>query len=211
MIAKIVFTNPINNKEDILIVKYPDVDYGYYRSLAICNDDAEIINILNSILLDINCTREYDCGRPCMTNQFNYIAGISRYYYYLLKLTNQIIYNEYIDKLIKRHIDNLIFEYEHPYVPKVKNKSKVKSKNKKSNIKYEKFITRDIFTGDEVYIYENIKTKEIIESDNPDLLEELNSPTKKVTKHKNSNIKDLIEPKKGGVPISSMTFSFKMK
>ena len=58
---------------------------------------------------------------------------------------------------------------------------------------------KDIFTGKETYIYENLRTLEKINVDNPNLLEELNAPKKKKVKKK----------KEVGVPISSMTFSFK--
>ena len=61
-----------------------------------------------------------------------------------------------------------------------------------------------MFTNKKVYIYENARTKEKIESNNPDLLDELNAPKKKERK-KSIKIKEV------GVPISAMTFSFKKK
>ena len=65
--------------------------------------------------------------------------------------------------------------------------------------KISKYTTKDIFTGKETYIYENLRTLEKINSNNPNLLEELDAPKKKKVKKK----------KEVGVPISSMTFSFK--
>ena len=65
--------------------------------------------------------------------------------------------------------------------------------------KFIKYTTKDIFTEKETYIYENLRTLEKINSNNPNLLEELNTPKKKKIKKK----------KEVGVPISSMTFSFK--
>ena len=74
-----------------------------------------------------------------------------------------------------------------------------KSKRKLPENKFIKYTTIDIFTGKETYIYENLRTLEKINVDNPNLLEELNAPKKKKVEKK----------KEVGVPISSMTFSFK--
>lgn len=195
MIMNLIFINPLVNTEEILHIQYPDVDYVYYNhnNFNYKNDD-DIIKKLDIILKDIDCTREYDCGRPCMINTFNYTNGLSLYYYTILKLNNQIIYNKYINKLIQRHIDNIIFEYHNPYIPKSNKKTK---KNR-----MEKLITKDLFTGDTVYMYQNVKNKKVIKSSNSDLLKDINK--KKIKKNKSNN-------KSAGVPISSMTFSFKKK
>lgn len=207
MIVKMKYVNPINNNEEELIVKYPNVDYIFWRSIISYNNDNDIANILNSLLKELDCTREYSCGRPCMTKQFNYSDNIYKYYYYLIKFNNQLLYNNYVDKLIKRHIDNIVFEYENPYIPK-SIKSKANKRNKLAPNKFERLVTRDIFNGETIYVYENIRTKERIESTNPNLLEELNNPKKKkVVKDK----KVKIDIRKGAVPISAMTFSFKKK
>ena len=75
----------------------------------------------------------------------------------------------------------------------------IKIKKKLPENKFIKYTTKDIFTGKETYIYENLRTLEKINVDNPNLLEELNAPKKKKVKKK----------KEVGVPINSMTFSFK--
>ena len=121
-------------------------------------------------------------------------------YFYVNKITNQFIYNEYIDKLIKRHIDNIVFEHDNPYIVNTKpNKKKKKSPPNK----FVKYTTKDMFTNKSKYVYCNYKTDEQIESDNPDLLDKLNS---KINKRKQNNKRKQI-----GVPLSAMTFNFKKK
>lgn len=198
------FINPIINKQDNLIIKYPEIDYFKFINIRKFYCDADIIAILDDIIKYLNCTIELKYGRPRMTTYDSYSEYLSEYYYYLIKLNNQFIYNNYIDKLIKRHIDNLIFEYENPYI---KPSDKKKSINKKKNVvrnEFVKYITYDLFTGEEKYVYINAKTNEEIVSSNPNLLNELNSPKKK-NKRKSIKIKEI------GVPISAMTFSFKKK
>lgn len=200
----LIFVNPITEQDSILVVKRPDVNYMYWKSVTDCRNDEDVKEILERKLRDLDCTKEYDCGRPMMTNYPIYSSYISDYYYYFLKIINLITYNIYIDKLLNRHIDNIIFEYEHPYVPKHIKKVKESKKKKLPPNKFIKYSTLDMFTGNTIYIYENPRTKEKIESNNPDLLDELNAPKKKERK-KSIKIKEV------GVPISAMTFSFKKK
>lgn len=190
--------NPITDTEDVLIIKRPSVDVIYWYHVKDCRNDIDICAVLNNILKELDCTREYSCGRPMMTTISNYNLAINNYYYYLLKFDNQVLYNTYIDALINRHIKNVLFEYEHPYVP---TKVIKKKRNSKKRIIKDEFIKQesiDMFTGKSKYFYTNAKTGELYESSNPDLLNELKQHKKK---EKTS--------KRGAVPISAMTFSFK--
>lgn len=202
MIQNLIFVNPITNQTNTININYPDVDYIYWRSVIDCKTDKDVIKVLEDKLNNLDCTKEYDCGRPMMTTYFNYNSVISDYFYYLYKLNNQLLYNEYINKFIDRHIENIVFEYEHPYLDK--SAKKVTKRKKKPANKFIRYVTFDIFTNEKIYVYENLYTKEQIKSDNPNLLEELNAPKKK--EHKKS-----ISAKKVGVPISAMTFNFKKK
>ena len=204
MIQKLMYVNPINNQQEELKLEYPSIDYIKFKSIYEYNNDFDLINILDKILKKLDCTIEYSCGRTCVTTFPIYNMTLSEYYFYLIRINNQFIYNNYIDKLIKRHIDNLIFEYEHPYIPPT-NKKKVTSKKKKlPPNQFFKQVTHNLFTNKETYIYINPRTKEEINSDNPNLLDELNAPKKRERKSS-------IKIKRGGVPISAMTFSFKKK
>lgn len=202
MIQNLIFVNPITNQTNTINIDYPDVDYIYWRSVVDCKTDKDVIKVLEDKLNTLDCTKEYDCGRPMMTTYFNYNSVISDYFYYLYKLNNQLLYNEYINKFIDRHIENIVFEYEHPYLDK--SAKKVTKRKKKSTNKFIRYVTFDIFTNEKIYVYENLYTKEQIKSNNPNLLEKLNAPKKKERKKS-------VSTKKVGVPISAMTFNFKKK
>lgn len=199
MITELKFVNPITNDDDKIILKYPQIDYFTFKQIKNYNNDNDIIIILNNILKDLDCTIEYPCGRLHSINYPNYNYNLSRYYFYIIKLTNQFIYNKYINKLIELHINNIIYEFKNPIINKQKDKSKCKSK--KIINKFIKAKTYDLFTNKEIYVYINNYTKEEIKSEDPNLLEKLNS------KHKN-NKNNRNNKHKTGVPIEYMTFSF---
>lgn len=192
--------NPFTLTEDVLHINRPNVDALYWYNSINCKTDKDIVKVLNDILDRLDCTKEYECGRPMMTTFFNYTNAMSDYYYYLLKLNNYITYNKYLDKLIQRHIDNVLFEYEHPYQPKQVGKKRRNSRNRTIPNKFIKHKTTDLFTGVDKFIYSNPKTGEEYETSNPNFEQEIK---RKQTKTKRN--------KTAGVPISAMTFSFKKK
>lgn len=191
MIIKLKFHN------NRVCVTRPYVDYGYWSSSINCKNDSDIENKLNSLLKDLNCKRIYDYGRPMMTTYPIYLNLLSDYVYYLLKFNNQILYNKYHILLENIHYDNIQFEIDNP----IKKESKSNKRIKSISNKFTKRQSKDLFTGEVIYFYENLKTGECIKSINPDLLEELNAPKKKKIK----------KEKYCGVPMSAMTFSFKKK
>lgn len=200
MIVKKKELNPNTNEEINIIIKieYPNIEYNDWKRTKEFNTDNDICNILNNILNNLNCKRIYEGKRVIMTTYPVYQMFINEYYYYLIKINNQFVYNEYFDKLINCHIDNILFEITDNTMQTIV-KQYPKSKRKLPENKFVKYTTIDIFTGKETYIYENLRILEKINSDNPNLLEELNASKKKKVKKK----------KEIGVPISSMTFSFK--
>ena len=198
MIVK--WINPLVDAEDVLNIERPFVDAVYWYHVIDCRNDTDICVVLDNILKELDCTKEYSCGRIMMTTISNYKTAISNYYYYLLKLNNQFLYNTYIDYLIDRHIKNILFEYEHPYCPI---RIVKKKRNSKKRIVKNKFIKQesiDMFTGNKKYFYTNIKTGEQFESSNPNLVDELKR-----------NKKERKTSKSSTVPISAMTFNFKKK
>lgn len=200
MILPLTMSDPINANYTInLIIIYPEIDYGFYKNIKEYHNDNDLCNILDDMIFDLDCTREIPCGRILMTHYPMYQTKLNNYYFYLSRLQNQILYNKYLDKLINTHNYNLIFEYFNPIKQVTTAAStKIKKKTKKPN-KFIKQITTDLYTGEEIYIYENFKTGEIIESKNPNLLDELNAPKKK---EKIKKVKYI------GVPLDAMTFSF---
>jgi hypothetical protein len=136
----------------------------------------------------------YDCGRPLTTVSFRYTTLMTDYYRYLLYIDNPFLFNQYVDKLVERHIANIEFERNYT-VPKP-----VKVKKKAVVDKYIREETKDLFTNETIYIYTNYKTNDIVKSNNPDLLDVLNT---KKTKEKKTKVTP--------VSLDNMTFSFKRK
>lgn len=199
MIVKLNYVNPINNQDCELSINVLEIDYFKFKRIEDFNNDTDLCNILDNILVKLNCTKETAYGRVCTTSCFMYNDSLSEYYFYLIKIKNQLIYNTYVDKVIKRHVDNIIYEYNIPAnTADVKSKP-VKTKKKSIPNKFVKRVSIDMFTGEEIYYYTNLKTNEEVRSTNPDLLDELNAPKKKIKK------------KEIGVPISAMTFNFNLK
>lgn len=194
----ILFFNPIISKKDVLSLKYPNVDYHYWKCNTYYSDNG-IKHSLDILLKDLDCSIEYSYGRPMSMDNLNYEYYLSNYYYYIIKFNNKSYYDIYIDKLIKLHINNIIFEYEYANRRIIENKPK-KSKKRPPN-KFVRYITHDLFTNEKVYIYENLATKETIESSNPNLLDELNSKNK--TKRQTKIV--------SSISLNSMTFNFKTK
>lgn len=197
MILKIDFDNPITNEHSRLVIQYPIINYQEWKRTSNYNNDKDITDILDKYLTYMDCTKEYSSGRPMMTTYPIYSIYSTFYFWFVIKLVNQFIYNQYINKLIQRHIDNLIFEHENPYIANIE-KPKRKPKRAKPN-KFFKQTTIDMFTGEKIYYYDNPKTGEHIESKDGDKLKELNA--RKINK----------AIKKSTVPLSAMTFSFKKK
>lgn len=194
MIIQLIFHNPISNNEDYLVFEESVIDYCNWRNIKDTKTDNDICEILNLLLIYLDCSRMLS-GMPInRTTNIRYKDELGEYWYYLLKFDNQLLYNEYFDKLINLHAKNIIVEHSRikEDKPKVTKTKKVKVENK-----YFKYTTKDMFTNEEVFVYRNPKTGDEITSTNPDLLDELNKPKEKVRKR--------------AVDISFMTFSFKKK
>lgn len=173
MIQTITYNNPITNTEESLVIDIDSlyIDWAKWQCDQYLLYNKDLYDILNDYLKDLDCTREYKCGRPMMTTYSQYKILIAEFFKILYKIPGYSIYNEYVDKLINRHIENILFEFNNP-IPKKKPTQSKKQKSKPN--KWIKAETNDLFTGEKRYIYENLKTGEIITSGNPNLLEELN-------------------------------------
>lgn len=196
---KVEFINPITNKQDYLELKFRDIDYFKWRDYNREGEYEDAEFKLGNLLHKLDCTKEFKSGRPMMTIFPIYQLCLSDYYYWLSKITDYILYNIWLDKLILRHIKNLQFEYEHPYI---KNVSKKKTTKKKSIIIWTRQETKDLFNDKPMYVYQNLRTGEYFISDDFNKLEELNKQEKKVIKSKSKF-------KSKDAPLSAMTFSFK--
>lgn len=90
-----------------LIISLPELDYIKWRTLSDNLNKKDLITLIEDTLKDIK-----NVGTLFSINDFNYKLYLEYFYYYILKLDNQILYNEYINKLQKLHIDLLTYEYE---------------------------------------------------------------------------------------------------
>lgn len=193
-----------NHNGEILLVDYPNVDYLFWLNWQNIPNEGAIIFYLEQLLnLELNCAKLYK-GVPIMSTKFPmYHQYLQRYVWLLLKLRNQFIYNKYIDKLIEFHNKNIIIEKERDIIitESIPSKKKIVRKNQIPN-KWYRAITQDLYTGEDIYIYENMRTKESFTSKDSNLLETLNAPKKKEKKIKSKVI---------GVPMEAMTFNFKKK
>lgn len=181
MIQTITYNNPISNTEEsfFIDIDFVLVNYDSWKTDLYTLYVENIYDKLNEYLKDLDCTRIYKSGRPMMIAYNSYKITMAKFFKLLYKIPGYSIYNEYVDKLINRHIENILFEFNNPLVKKKPTNS---NKQKALPNKWIKATTNDIFTGEERYIYENLKTGETITSGNPNLLEELNKKKEKKKK-----------------------------
>lgn len=190
-----------------LIISYPVVDYLDWKFLN--NGLQNLFKELDGLLTRLNL-RERTINNTKATKvtpeSFTYKNNLNTFYWYLLHVNNPFIYNEYLDKLIAIHIDNLEFAKAEE-VPINKTKTKLKKektvKRYKAVNKWFREVRIDIFTNKEIYTYYNPKTKEEFTSDDPNKLDELNAELTKRTR-KVKKVKD--------VPaLSNIVFNFNKK
>lgn len=171
-------------KEIIINTNYPNYSYNETEKyFYLLNKFNNIEDSINYILSDLDCTRlTKDGKRICTTNSFMYENYIYLYIRFLLRIKDYVLYNKYYNLLLKIHNNNLEFEKTFIEKPIDKKKKVVKSKKQKIDNKFIRKVTYDLFTNEPHYIYFNPKTGEEINSDNPNLLDELNNKTKNVRK-----------------------------
>lgn len=169
-------------KEIVIDTNYPNYEYMDYNIFIGLIANKNIYDALDEIIRNIDCTKRTKQGkRYIFTDCYAYDKFIYWYIRCLLRITDYVKYNYYYNLLYTVHNFNL--EFESLFAEKEEKKIKtprVKKEKVKVENKFIKKITHNLFTGEEIYIYFNPKTGEEIESDNPDLLDELNAPKKKI-------------------------------
>lgn len=173
----------IGHEQERLDIYYPYVDYSYWSRLPDYLCDDWIVKILDQFIEDLDCRREYSGRRIIGTEWPKYQTRLSNYLYLLLKINNQLIYNEYVDKIISLHYNNLAFEHEYPCNADITSTNKRKRKAHKQ--KALRIISTDMFDGNTVDITGSVDTHNIVKK-----------------KKKTRNV---------GVPMELMTYSFKKK
>ena len=188
------FEHPITNEKSVLEIYCGERDRFALNRLKSFNSQAELLDIINESFSELDCSRLVDNMPLIIINSQRYRNALSDIYYYINKLENNLIHNEFITKIIEFHKNNIIIE-----AARYNNLKKPETKKSKSKAKPNKFVrqvTKDIFTGEVIYVYTNLKTGEVIKSTDGNKLEELNAK-KKAKKEKSA-----------GVPMSAMTFKF---
>lgn len=159
---------------------YDAVRYYKYENLF----QTPVEKMLDDLLVELDSSKLCAGKIIIPTNSFRYDDIVETYIRFLFRipLYNYTMYNKYVDKLLNRHKENLEFEanYNNNNVISVKGK-KVSNKKKVPNI-YIRTETHNLFTGELEYDYTNFATGHSFISSNPNLLEELNTPKKKVKK-----------------------------
>lgn len=188
------FEHPITGEKNVLEIYYGERDRIALNRLKPFNSQAELVDIINETFRDLDCSRLVDNMPLIIINSQRYKNALSDIYYYINKLENNLTHNDFITKIIDFHKNNIIIE-----ATRYNNLKKPETKKSKSKAKPNKFvrqITKDMFTGEVIYVYTNLKTGETIKSTDGNKLEELNAK-KKAKKEKYV-----------GVPMSAMTFKF---
>lgn len=197
----------VNGKEEELVIRYPNVDYSYYKDINHCKNDTELSSEIVELISRADCTELYDNKQVLKTSNFNYKDILSKIYYYMLRLNNQIAYNGYLEMIILIHTNNRLFEESLPKevinTPKVSNRKSYGTRKR-----YTRIVSVDMFTGEETYIYqaEGFGKDKAIYSNSPDLLDENGYMKPKPKKAKTPRVKS-----SGAVPFSSMVFTFDKK
>lgn len=186
MIQTLIILNPVTNAEETWNIEIRNLEYNNWErnliELKANSNRTAFEYYLNSLNPQIyNDKLYYD------TTSVIYNDVLNNYFRRLYTITNYIEYNYWFDKLINRIQENIIFEYNFKISHTMKEgpvkTKKVSNGTKKSTIpnKWIRHETINLFDGKTTYIYENLKTGEQMESDNPDLLNELNAKHKKKT------------------------------
>lgn len=193
-VVRISFKHPITNEECFLEIYTGERDRFALKRLRPFNTQDELLSIINDMFKELDCSKLIN-NIPLVTiNSPRYENALSDIYYYINHFGNCIIHNDLIDKLIETHKNNIVIESLRYNIIKKPESKKPKSKSKPN--KFVRQVTKDIFTGEIIYIYTNLKTGETIKSTDGNKLDELNAK-KKVKREKST-----------AVPMSAMTFKF---
>ena len=88
----VIWTDVDDDKTINVNIDIPNINYFDWQRFTDCRSDEDIIVVLNDYLKKLDCTIEYSSGRPMMTTYPMYETYKGMFYYYLLKLNNQLLY-----------------------------------------------------------------------------------------------------------------------
>lgn len=165
-------------KIDTSYYNYDGIEYYNYEYLL----QTPVKKVLDDLLVELDSTVLCNNVQVVPTTSWRYSELINKYIRFLFRipLYDFKLYNHYIDLLFNRHEENICFEKSFAEVKSSTNTKKVKNtKHKKTENKFVRTETHNLFTGELEYDYTNFATGESFISSDPNLLEELNGPKKK--------------------------------
>lgn len=194
MIQQLNYLNPITNNIETLnidICSLNELYWYYYESFY--NSEENLLEQINKSIIDLH-PKFYKEAIYFGTDSTSYKDSLALIFRLLYRISDYILYNTIVEQIAKIHSDNIADEHE--FLLSIKPKSKQRkmkdgAKRPKNIIKNEfvRHETEDMFTGKKTYLYENLKTGNRIESEDPNLLETLNAPKPKVKKEKTVKVK----------------------
>lgn len=138
---------------------YDNFDYMKWKTYNAKLDNLGIIGLLNDLLDDLDVKKGF-----AIVDSFIYIETIGVYFRTLNKLSNYILYNIFLDKLIKLDEDNREIEKLHEEFRNSKLNNDIKrQKPVKRKKKGRTVVSRstDLFDGSDIYIVDNIDAGDI--------------------------------------------------
>ena len=158
--------------------EYDNFDYIKWKTYNAKLDNKGIIGLIEDLLDDLDVQKGF-----AIVDSFMYIETIGVYFRTINKLSNYILYNKYLDKLIKldennREIERIREELRNSkYNNDIKRQKPVRKKKKGRTV-----ISRstDLFDGSDVYIVDDTNNGTIkVLHDIPEELKETNKKEKK--------------------------------
>lgn len=157
---------------------YDNFDYIKWKTYNAKLDSLGIIGLLNDLLDDLNVQKGF-----AIVDSFMYCETIQTYFRTLNKLSNYILYNIFLDKLIKLDENNREIERIREELRSNRNNNEIKKQRPtKRKKKGRTIVSRsiDMFDGSDVYIVDNVDTGDIkVLHDIPEELKETNKKEKK--------------------------------
>ena len=172
----------LNINIDTNYSNYDGIKYYTYENYL----QTPVKELLQSYLDDLDVSKLCKTSKGFVqlftTTSSRYDELVELYIRFLLKIPYKdfILYNYFVDELFKKHQENIAFEEYFNSTQVSEAKSTKKTKKDKVPNKYVRSETHNLFTGELEYDYTNFATGDSFISSDPNLLEELNVPKKRV-------------------------------
>ena len=158
--------------------EYDNFNYIKWKTYNAKLDSLGIIGLLNDLLNDLDVQKGF-----AIVDSFMYIETIGVYFRTLNKLSDYILYNTFLDKLIKLDEDNREIERLREELRNNKHNNEIEAQRPTKRKKKGRTVvsrSTDLFDGSDVYIVDNIDTEDIkLLHDIPEELKETKKEKKK--------------------------------